>query len=189
MAVLSRNPSSNNNDLVWDIAEFRQRKKAAIFVQSFENSFCVFSSTVNQLYTNYSIHFPEADPSNIIILPNQYCYHDTYNNIVEVAVKETKIQIVRDSKHLEPLIRIPYKAGNRVYHTFPLAIGLNFVRRNSPKDDPFLPVLAKGDLRELDLSTPYLQLHRISLLELGYMSVFERNGIKDTVSRKLRFIK
>lgn len=178
-----------NNDLTWDITEFRERKKAAMFIKSFENSFCVFSGTVNQLYTSYTINFPEVNPSKIIILPDQYKYHDTFNLVPESAVIKTRFQIVRQGDKLEPMIRIPFRAGNKCFHTLPLSVGLNFINRHYGKDDPFLPLLVKGDLRELDLSTHYLQLHRISLLGLQGMSQYQKEDIKRSISKKLRFIK
>ncbi len=178
-----------NNDLVWDITAFRERKLAAYFVKSFENLFCVFSGTVSQLYTNYTINFLEHNPSKIIILPNQYMYHDTFNRVPDNAIVETRIQLVRCGEKAEPMLRIPFRAGNKNYHTLPLDIGLNFIRRCYAKEDPFLPLLVKGDLRELNLSTHYLQLHRISLLALNCMSQFERDGIKSSITKKLRMIK
>ncbi|MEK9711259.1 MAG: hypothetical protein VW258_01720, partial [Thalassolituus sp.] len=48
-----------NSDLVWDLEKINQHKRAMSFVKQFENRFCVFSSSVRQLYTNYSIFFPE----------------------------------------------------------------------------------------------------------------------------------
>lgn len=187
--ALTQKKADFNSDLVWDITEFRERKRAALFIKSFENSFCVFSGSVNQLYTNYTINFPESNPSKIIILPNQYRYHDTFNSVPEPSVIETRIQLVRQGDNAEPMLRIPFKAGKKRYHTVPLSTGLNIVRRFFGRDDPFLPVLVKGDLRELDISTPFLQLHRIRLPELLKMSLFERSGIMNAINKKLRFIK
>ena len=47
-----------NSDLVWNLEKINQHKRAMNFVKQFENRFCVFSSSVRQLYTNYSIFFP-----------------------------------------------------------------------------------------------------------------------------------
>ena len=46
-----------NSDLVWDLEKLNQHKRAMNFVKQFENRFCVFSTSVRQLYTNYSIFF------------------------------------------------------------------------------------------------------------------------------------
>jgi hypothetical protein len=189
MMAVTRTNEVFNSDLVWDITEFRERKRAALFIKSFENSFCVFSGSVNQLYTNYTINFPESNPSKIIILPNQYKYHDTYNLVPEPAIVQTRIQLVRQGDHAEPMLRIPFRAGKKNYHTLPLSTGLNIVRRFFGREDPFLPVLVKGDLRELDIRTPYLQLHRICLPQLAKMSLFDRAGIMNAINKKLRFIK
>jgi hypothetical protein len=45
----------DNNDLVWDLDSFQKRQRAQDFVMGFENQLCVYSGSVEQLYTNYNI--------------------------------------------------------------------------------------------------------------------------------------
>jgi hypothetical protein len=186
-----RGLAMSSNDLVWDLDAFRARKRAAEFVKSFENKLCVFNGSVNQLYTSYRIDFPSHDPRTLLIMPKPFQPHDTYNNVPESSVMPTRIQIIRSQSNsndneFEPLLRIPYKAGKRTHHIVPLRQGLEIVRGLFPVDDPFLPVLVKGDLREMrESSTPYIQLHRIKIHELRQMSMFESAGIKHIIMRKL----
>lgn len=175
----------SNNDLVWNLDDFRERKHAANFVKGFEKSFCVFSSSVNQLYSSYSIEFTELNPKNILIIPNPYKYHDTFNAIPEHAVMKTNVQVVRSKGTQEVFIRIPFKAGRKTHHVLPFQKGMELIHKQSHASNPFLPVLIKGDLRALDVSTPYLHLHRISLPALKSLSKFEYGVIKDTILTKL----
>ena len=51
--------------------------------------------------------------------------------------------------------------------------------------DEFLPLLVKGDLREFDQQLPYLHLHRLQLAKLPLLSNFEREDIRQSITRKL----
>ena len=53
--------ANDNKDLVWDLEAFNQRQRAIDFVMGFENRLCVFSGSVEQLYTNYNIFFPNEE--------------------------------------------------------------------------------------------------------------------------------
>lgn len=188
MTDIHKDHLNQNLDLIWDLTTFRQRVNAANFIKGFENKFCVFSGSVNQLYTNYSINFISTNPKKIIFLPDPYCYHDTFNSVPESAVIPTGIKIIYAGDKTEPTICIPYQAGGRRCHSLPLRVGLTLLSKNKPRNDPFLPVLSKGDLRETDLSTPYLELHRIIMPALDRMALFERNGIFKSISEKLKSI-
>lgn len=71
----------DNKDLVWDLDKFNKRKQAQKFVMGFENKLCVFSGSVEQLYTNYNIFFPKEEDRKLVILPNPYAHHDTFHGI------------------------------------------------------------------------------------------------------------
>ena len=73
---------------------FNQRKKAVDFVLGFENKLCVYSPTVEQLYTNYNIFFPKEEERKLVILPNPYSPHDTYNGIPVGSVVPTGMEII-----------------------------------------------------------------------------------------------
>lgn len=177
--------ADKNNDLVWDLDAFNQRQRAIDFVMGFENKLCVFSNSVEQLYTNYNIFFPREEARKLVILPNPYAHHDTFNGIPESAISATGMEIlpgVLQGKQAL-FLRIPFKQGN--IKVVPLQIGLRVVQQQCPPERPFLPVLMKGDLRELDASIPCLHLHRIHLNRLSSHSALDRSDIEKVIRKRL----
>lgn len=179
--------ATDNNDLVWDLDAFAQRQRAIDFVMGFENKLCVFSGSVEQLYSNYNIFFPREEARRLVILPNPYAPHDTFNGIPESAVTATGMTIVPGMLKDKPALHlsIPFKTGAVKFRTVPLQIGLRVVQQQCPPGKPFLPVLMKGDLRELDASTPCLHLHRIHLERLVTHSQLERSDIEKVILKRL----
>lgn len=179
--------ANDNKDLVWDLDAFSQRQKATDFVVSFENRLCVYSSSVEQLYTNYNIFFPKEEDRKLVILPNPYVPHDTFNGIPPEAISATGLQIVSGTVGNRPglLLRIPFRSGNARYRAVPLQVGLRVVGQGRAPERPLLPVLIKGDLRELDASTPCLHLHAIQLDRLEEHSMLERDGIRKVIQERL----
>lgn len=179
--------SIDNKDLVWDLEAFNQRQRAIDFVMGFENRLCVFSGSVEQLYTNYNIFFPKEEDRKLVILPNPYTPHDTFNGIPADAVTATGLNIVpgihQGSAAL--FLSIPFRGGRSKNKIVPLQMGLRVVRQQLPASRPFLPVLMKGDLRELDASTPCLHLHAIHLDRLVEHSEMERKGIQSVIEQRL----
>ncbi len=179
--------ADNNNDLVWDLAAFNQRQRAIDFVMGFQNKLCVFSNSVEQLYTNYNIFFPREEARKLVILPNPYAHHDTFNSIPEDAATATGMEILPGLIKNKPalFLRIPFKSGKVKYRTVPLQMGLRVVQQQCSPERPFLPVLMKGDLRELDASTPCLHLHRIHLDRLVTHSPLVKNDIQKIILKRL----
>src|SRR5690606_19107741 len=114
----------------------------------------------------------------LVILPNPYVPHDTFNGIPPGAITATGLHIVAGTVANKPglLLRIPFRSGTSRFRSIPLQAGLRVVGQSRPADRPFLPVLMKGDLRELDASTPCLHLHAIQLQRLEEHSMLERDG-------------
>jgi len=182
--------ASENKDLIWDLDAFNQRQQAVDFVMGFENKLCVFSGGVGQLYTNYNIFFPKEEDRKLVILPNPYSPHDTFNGIPASSVVSTGMEVlpgVHQSKRCL-LLRIPFRSGTVKYRTVPLQMGLHIIKQQRP-GKPFLPVLMKGDLRELEASTPCLHLHAIQLDKLVEHSTLERNGIQKVIEQRLALLK
>lgn len=177
----------DNKDLIWDLEAFNQRQKAIDFVLGFENRLCVYSSTVEQLYTNYNIFFPKEEDRKLVILPNPYIPHDTYNGIPATAVTPTGLTILPGMMRGKTILflSIPFRSGAVKYRNVPLQMGINIVKQQRPAGKPFLPVLMKGDLRELNESTPCLHLHCIHLDRLEEHSTLERNGIQKVIEQRL----
>jgi hypothetical protein len=177
-----------NNDLVWDLDAFEHRNKAAEFIKRFENKLCVYSGSVEQLYSNYNIYFPEDEGRKMVILPDPYAYHDTFQSVPEEAIKTTGLVIVPGELFGKQglYISIPFKVnGKRKIRMLPLHKGLELINKSRSSDQPFLPVLIKGDLREFKQKVPSLHLHTIELDRLGGRSTLERNGIRQVISQKL----
>jgi hypothetical protein len=59
------------------------------------------------------------------------------------------------------------------------------ILKNRSPDDPFLPVLVKGDLRGFEETWPVLHLHRVKLGELSDRSELDRTNIRNVVTEKL----
>jgi hypothetical protein len=179
--------TSNNKDLIWDLDTFNQRQQAIDFVMGFENRLCVYSSSVEQLYTNYNIFFPKEEDRKLVILPNPYAPHDTYNGIPPDAVVPTAMEIIPGNVKGKAglMLRIPFRSGTVKYRSVPLQMGLAIIRQQRPINKPFLPVLMKGDLRELNASTPCLHLHTIQLDNLTEHSLLEREGIQKVIEQRL----
>ncbi len=177
-----------NNDLVWNMDAFKQRKRAHEFVLNFENKICVFSGSVAQLYTNYNIFMPAEENSRLVILPNPYAHHDIFHGIPETAAKPTGLHIVPGDQG-QLLLRLPLKSKDTPFRLVPLQIGFRLINQRRPEHMPLLPVLVKGDLRELDSKTPCLHLHAISLSSLGDLSSMEINDIRKVILDRLKHLK
>jgi hypothetical protein len=181
---------SENNDLVWDLDAFNQRQRAIDFVLGFENKLCVFSNSVAQLYTNYNIFFPREEARKLVILPNPYAPHDTFNGIGDEVVTATGMTIIPGMFKEKPtlFLRIPFKKGPVKHRIIPLQMGLKVVQQQCAPSQPFLPVLMKGDLRELDATTPCLHLHRIHVDRLLSHSGLERSNIEKVIRQRLELL-
>lgn len=179
----------DNKDLVWDLNQFNKQQRAQNFVLGFVNKLCVYSSTVEQLYTNYSIFFPKEENRKLVILPNPYAHHDTFQGITEDAIKATGLMIVpaeaQDTGGRLQLI-IPLKSETAGFRRVPLAVGLRLINQKRPPDRPFLPVVMKGDLRELDTETPCIHLHMLQLANLPRLSNLESTDIQKVILKRLQ---
>lgn len=177
-----------NNDLVWDLESFQRRQHAQSFVMGFENKLCVYSGSVEQLYTNYNIFFPKEENRKLVILPNPYAHHDNFNGVPEAAVRPTGLLLVpadpQDACGRLNMV-IPLKNQEQKYRRVPLDVGLNLINRKRPEDKPFLPVLVKGDLRELDQETPCLHLHSLLLGNMPDLSNLEIGDIRRVILHRL----
>jgi hypothetical protein len=181
------NQELDNSDLIWGLEHITQHQHAAEFVKRFENKLCVYSPTVNQLYSNYNIFFPEDQGRNMVVLPDPYAFHDTFNHIPEGAVQATGLHIVPgETINRDGLYIVITQQDNNVRSIpIPFKEGLRQILKRFQGNDPFLPILKKGDLREFDSDMPCLHLHRLRLSALSEMSMLERQGIKNIISEKI----
>lgn len=176
-----------NEDLVWNLQKFKEHERAKTFVKLFENRLCVFSSSVHQLYTNYSIHFPEDAGRQMVILPDPYAFHDTFNRLPDNAFSSTGLHIIPGNLIGKQGLYMVVSHKNRNVRSVPVPFqeGLKQIMKRSSNDDPFLPVLMKGDLREFNDKLPSMHLHRIRLKELSNFSALEAGGLQRVITEKL----
>ncbi len=176
-----------NTDLAWDIGAGIDRDVAADFVMQFETTLCVYSPSVEQLYSNYNIYFPREYDRKMVILPDPTAFHDTFNGIVPEAVALTGLYIIPGELIDKPGLYLANVNKDRSLGSrrIPFEAGLRTIVKNRPAHDPFLPVLAKGDLRAFEQSWPVLHLHRVKLGELGDRSELDRTNIHHVIMEKL----
>ena len=179
---------TQNQDLIWDLDSMRRRELAERFIKLFENRLCVYSESVGQLYTNYSLHFPIELGRKMVVLPNPYAFHDTLHGIDAQAIRKTGLCIHLGKNQGKPglLLSTQIKGGGLAPKSMPFKPALAQIISNQKKvGDLFLPVLMKGDLREFNQQMPYLHLHRLQVARLTRLSSFERDDIQQTITRKL----
>ena len=78
--------ADQNEHLVWSLEKVSDHQRATRFVMQFQKTLCVYSGPVQQLYSNYEIIGPEDNARKLLILPNPYAFHDTFNHIPDNAV-------------------------------------------------------------------------------------------------------
>lgn len=182
MAELPANP-----DLAWDLDDFNHRERAMEFVKQFETTMCVYSSSVEQLYTNYRMFFPQEWERKLVILPDPTAFHDTFYHIQAEAVVSTGLYIVPGELVSKQGLYLANVKGDRTLskRRVPFEAGLKAIMKRRAGDDDFLPVLAKGDLREFEQSWPVLHLHRIKPKVLERISDLDRHQLSTVITEKL----
>lgn len=179
---------SRNQDLVWDLDSMAVRGLAERFIKLFENRLCVYSESVNQIYTNYTLHFPIELGRKMIVLPNPYAFHDTLHRIESTAVVKTGLCVIPGVAVGKPglLLANRITEGGPAPKTMPFKRALaQIISQQNSKGDVFLPILMKGDLREFDQQMPYIHLHRLVVTRMSRLSSFEREAIQKTITLKL----
>ncbi|MEZ5558895.1 MAG: hypothetical protein R3E86_10205 [Pseudomonadales bacterium] len=176
-----------NPDLAWDLDTFSHHDRAEDFVMQFETTMCVYSASVAQLYASYNMYFPGGARRRLVILPDPGAYHDTFFNIDTRAVVATGLYVVpgeligRSGLYLAN-VNEDRSLGRR---QIPFVQGMRAIMSKRPKEDPFLPVLAKGDLREFEQEWPVLHLHRVKLTALEEISELDRSSLGTVIGEKL----
>ncbi|KAF1072002.1 MAG: hypothetical protein GAK45_00343 [Pseudomonas citronellolis] len=162
------------NDLDWDLDAISDRGEAIAFLRRFENRLCIYSSYVEKLYSNYSFVIPEHQEGGITILPNEQAWFDTFHDIPAEAVEPTGIHILPGEHRLVASAEVPFQDGLKL-----------LIKRYRERDDHFLPVLIKGDLREYEERMPSLHLHRLNPALLQAQSRLNLDAIKGAIAEHL----
>ena len=176
-----------NSDLAWDLDDFSEASRAMEFVMQFEQTLCVYSPSVEQIYTNYNMFFPDDWDRKLVILPDPSAFHDTFFHIEKSSVTATGLYIVPGQLVGKQGLYLANVDENRGLGSkqIPFEAGLKAIMSRRPEDDPFLPVLAKGDLRELEQSWPVLHLHRVKPSVIENMSELDRSNLRNVIAEKL----
>lgn len=175
-------------DLDWDLDAITNRQEAIDFLLRFENRLCVYSGYVEKLYSRYSFVVPEEEHGSITILPDELAWHDTFHEIPADAVLPTGIHIlpgevlgatglylkIPGTHRLSPSYELPFQDGLKL-----------LIQRYQARGEQFLPVLAKGDLREYEARMPSLHLHRIDPSRLVRRSRLDVANIKGAIADHL----
>jgi len=176
-----------NPDLAWDLDEFNNRQRAMDFILQFEQTLCVYSPSVQQLYTNYNMYFPKESQRKMVILPDPTAFHDTFFYIDTSAVVATGLYIIPGELVGKEGLFLSNVAEDRSLgkRQIPFEAGMRAIMKNRSAEDPFLPVLAKGDLRSFEQSWPVMHLHRVKPQVLAEISDLDRNQLENVIVEKL----
>ncbi|MEE9102499.1 MULTISPECIES: hypothetical protein [Pseudomonas] len=176
------------NDLDWDLDAITDRNEAIAFLQRFENRLCIYSSYVEKLYSNYSFVIPESQEGGITILPDEQAWFDTFHDIPADAVEPTGIHILPGETmgYSGLYLKIPGEHRLVASRELPFQDGLKvLINRYRMREDSFLPVLVKGDLREYEARMPSLHLHRLNIAKLQSHSRLNLDSIKGAIAEHL----
>lgn len=176
-----------NSDLAWDLDEFTQATRAMEFVQQFEQTLCVYSPSVEQIYSTYNMFFPEDWDRKLVILPDATAFHDTFFHVQTDSISATGLYIVPGELMGKSGLYLANVDADRNLgkRQIPFEAGMKTIMAKRPANDPFLPVLAKGDLRELEQSWPVLHLHRVKPALIENMSQLDRTNLSNVIAEKL----
>lgn len=176
------------NDLDWDLDAITDRNEAIAFLQRFENRLCIYSSYVEKLYSNYSFVIPEHQGGGITILPDEQAWFDTFHDIPADAVEPTGIHILPGETmgYSGLYLKIPGEHRLVASRELPFQDGLKvLINRYRMREDTFLPVLVKGDLREYEARMPSLHVHRLNVAKLQSHSRLNLDSIKGAIAEHL----
>ena len=176
-----------NSDLAWELDDFAQAQRAMDFVLQFETTLCVYSPSVSQIYSTYNMFFPDDWERKLVILPDVGAYHDTFYHVDRSAVFATGLNIIPGELVDKEGLFLANVDENRNLgkRQVPFEQGMRAIMRSRPEDDPFLPILAKGDLRELEQSWPVVHLHRVKPSAIDHISDLDRNNLTNVIEEKL----
>lgn len=181
------NMQPTNRDLIWKIGDFSYPEAVVKFLRRFESTFCIFSATVRQLYSNYEMQHPYIGSRSVVVLPNPYAHHDNFYDIPEEAILPTGMFISPgEVQGKEDWLLCYRNPDSKKWKGLNVVKGLEKFKYKYGEDDPFLPVLLNSDLRKSSSSErPLMHLHRVSIKKLMELSDLQRHDISKTIVDKL----
>ena len=177
--------SRDGTDLVWELGLFQQWELAQEFILLLEGRLSVYSPSTAHLYSNYNVVFEREQCHRLMVLPNPFASHDTFFDIPPAAVKPTGIFMLPDyyAADRKACLRVPTKSGG--FKFFPVAEGLRVINNLRPENQPLVPVITKGDLRETDDGSVCLHLHSLSVSNLEGLSAMDISAMRNGLIERL----
>ncbi len=187
---MESNAGSSNQDLIWGLDHLAAKKLATHFIIKFENLMCVYSPNVKQLYTRYQMLMPLESSGSMVVFPDFQDITATYSHINPEAIVPTNVYIIPGEAINKPGLHIVIKpsGSNKTLTPLPLEQGLKKIQDILGENEPFLPVLVKGNLREIGKNVPALKLSRLKINSLSMCSKLEQNSIRGNITDKIKLI-
>jgi len=160
-----------DEQLVWELDALSDPDRAGRFASRCRKAFSVYSPQTTQIYARYEILIPTGGPRRLLIMPNRHAVQDIFARIPSGAITPTNL-FVKAGEGNE--IHMVMQMTNQKQHVLPLDVGLKLVQQKLGPNNPFLPVLAKGNLREIEPAVPVMHLHRLQLDKIDDYSEEER---------------
>lgn len=187
-SILPTQPAIPSFNLYWDLTHNTNKLSALSFFKHIAAGFCVYSPNVEKLYSHFEVVLPKESKEHLIILPDPYTFHDTFNHINEKYLVNTGILLIPGeciNKH-GIIIAIP-KTKKKTYRLLPFRIGSQLVlnRFKEKSQSAFLPILLNPDLRGFHSARPFIHLFRLRLDEIDELSSSEKIEISTSISNKL----
>ena len=175
-------------DLVWSLENFQSPDNAMRFFQAFKNSFLIYSSSVEKIYSEYTTHLTgPIGLQRLVVLPDFTKYESIFNRVNTSAVVDTSVQIyprIEDGHTKLMVSGISTTTGE--LEKLPLRQGLKAMKIGYFDKRKIFPALMLGDLREFpEKRLPYLRLHTIVSDQLEELSEFEQKDITNGAWDKL----
>lgn len=169
--VLEPGRLRQDDQLVWELGALSDPDRAGRFASRCRKAFSVYSPQTTQIYARYEILIPAGGPRRLLIMPNRHAVQDIFARIPTAAITPTNL-FVKAGEGND--INMVMQMNSQKQHVLPLDVGLKLVQQKLGPSNPFLPVLAKGNLREIEPAVPVMHLHRLQLDKIDDYSEEER---------------
>ena len=175
------------NKKVCSIDALERHDLAIRFVKEISQRLCVYSSTLQHVYGEYSIETVTSSTAKLVIVPKNHSL-ERFINVCEEAVIPTGVHVYPGwyFKLKAPCVMtLPIKTKQGEKRSRPISPGHGFqiMERNFYQEE-FLPLLKNGDLRELDQETPHLHLHRLAPKFATSLSQFDLSQLCKLIQEK-----
>jgi hypothetical protein len=175
-----------NNDLKWGLSHINEKDSARGFLKTLEGGLCIHSNIVSQLYSKYKFEHATGYKDTIIVLPDPYAFEDNFSHINTSSLQKTNAYLIPgESIGKRGVFLLMLKRGQKP-KTIPFWSGMNKLLKTKINDtDYFLPVIVKGDLREINSNVPSIRLSTLCISKLDNISPLNALCIKNTIKENI----